>query len=92
MAHTIRDKTRLLNRVHRLRGQLDAVEKALEEERDSYTILQTIASCHGAMKGLMVDLIQGHIRFHVADPDERPTSQRAKAAQQLIEIVHSYMR
>lgn len=92
MAHTVRDKKKLLNRIHRIQGQLDAVEKALEQEQDSYTILQTIASCHGAMKGLMAEVIQGHIRFHVADPDERPTSQRAQAAQQLINIVNSYLK
>ena len=28
MAHTIRDKRRLLNRVRRIRGQIAAVEKA----------------------------------------------------------------
>ncbi|HKF28778.1 MAG TPA: metal-sensing transcriptional repressor, partial [Candidatus Binataceae bacterium] len=32
MSHTIREKTKLLHRVRRLRGQLLAVERALEEE------------------------------------------------------------
>ena len=48
MAHTIRDKKKLLNRVRRIRGQIDAVEKALDQEQDCSTILLTIAACRGA--------------------------------------------
>jgi len=92
MAHTIRDKQKLINRVRRIRGQLDAVEKALNEEQECFAILQTLAACRGAMNGLVSEVIEGHIRFHVVNPDEKPASQQAKAAQQLIEIVKSYVR
>ncbi len=92
MAHTIRDKKKLLNRVRRLRGQLEAIEKMLNEEQDSTAILQTIASCRGAINGLMVEVIEGHIRFHVVDPDHRPTSEQAKATQELIDLLNSYMK
>jgi FrmR/RcnR family transcriptional regulator, repressor of frmRAB operon len=34
MAHTTHDKKKLLNRIKRIRGQLNGVEKALEEDRD----------------------------------------------------------
>jgi FrmR/RcnR family transcriptional regulator, repressor of frmRAB operon len=92
MAHTVRDKKKLLNRVRRIRGQIDAVEKALEEERDCSTILLTIAACRGAINGLMAEIIEGHIRFHVVDPDHQPTSQKAKAAQELIDVVKAYLK
>jgi DNA-binding FrmR family transcriptional regulator len=92
VAHTIRDKQKLINRVRRIRGQLDAVEKALNEEHECFAILQTLAACRGAMNGLVAEVIEGHIRFHVVNPDEKPTSQEAKAAQQLIEIVKSYVK
>jgi DNA-binding FrmR family transcriptional regulator len=92
MAHTIRDKQQLINRVRRIRGQLDAVEKALNEEQECFAILQTLAACRGAINGLVAELIEGHIRFHVVNPDEKPASQQAKAAQQLIEIVKSYVK
>ena len=49
MAHTTRDKKKLLNRVRRIRGQIDAVEKALEQEKECSTILLTIAACRGAI-------------------------------------------
>ena len=92
MAHTIRDKQKLLNRVHRIQGQLAAVEKALKEEQECSTILQTIAGCRGAIDGLMVEVIEGHIRYHVVNPDEAPTSAQAIASQQLIDIVRSYLK
>jgi len=92
MAHTIRDKEQLLRRVRRIRGQLEAVETALLDEQDCYTILQTLAACRGALNGLVGEVIEGHIRFHVVDPDARPTSAQAKAAQELIAIIRSYVK
>ena len=92
MAHTIRDKSKLLNRVHRIQGQIGAVEKALEQEQDCSTILLTISACRGAINGLMAEIIEGHIRYHVVDPDRQPTSEKAKAAQELIHVVKAYLK
>jgi DNA-binding FrmR family transcriptional regulator len=92
MAHIIRDKKKLLNRVRRIRGQIAAVEKALEEERDCTAILLTIAACRGAINGLMAEIIEGHIRYHVVDPDQQPTSEKSRAAQELIDVVKAYLK
>ena len=92
MAHTIRDKKKLLNRVRRIRGQVEAIEKALEQEQDCAVLLQTIAACRGAINGLMAEVIEGHIRFHVVDPNEKPTSAQARAAQELMDVVKTYLR
>ncbi len=92
MAHTIRDKKKLLNRVRRIRGQLDGIERLLDEEGDCSAILQTIAACRGAVNGLMSEVIEGHIRFHVVDPDHQPTSQRSRAARELIDVVQAYLK
>jgi DNA-binding FrmR family transcriptional regulator len=92
MAHTIRDKNKLLNRVRRIRGQINAVEKALEQEQECSTILMTIAACRGAIHSLMAEVIEGHIRFHVVDPDRQPTTEKAKAAQELIDVVKAYLK
>ena len=92
MAHLIRDKKKLLNRVRRIRGQLDAIERDLEREQECAPILQTIAACRGAMNGLMAEVLEGHVRFHVVDPDHEPTSLQAKAAQELIDIIRTYLR
>ena len=92
MAHTIRDKSKLLHRVHRIRGQLDAVEHALAEEQDCAAILMTIAACRGALNSLMAELLEGHIRFHLVNLDHDPTSDKAKAVQQLIDVVKTYLK
>lgn len=92
MAHTVRDKKKLLDRVRRIRGQVEAIEKALVEERNCSSILQTIAACRGAINGLMAEIMEGHIRYHVLDPDRNPASEEAKAARELIDIVKSYLK
>jgi DNA-binding FrmR family transcriptional regulator len=92
MAHTIRDKTKLLHRVRRIRGQVEAVERAIDQEQDCSDILHAIAACHGAIKGLMAEVIEGHIRFHVVDPDRQPTSDQAQAAQELIDVIKAYLK
>ena len=93
MAHIIRDRQKVLNRVRRIRGQLDAIEKALgEEEQDCSAILQVISACRGAINGLMAEVLEGHVRFHVLNPDVRPTSTQARAAQELIDVVKTYLK
>ena len=93
MSHTTRDKKKLLNRVRRIRGQVDAIEKALEEDLDECSsVLQTIAACRGAINGLMAELIESHIRFHVVDPNQRPNSTQSMAAQEVIDIVNTYLK
>lgn len=93
MAHTTKDKKKLLNRVRRIHGQVTAIERALEEETQECTsVLQLIASCRGAMNGLMAEVIEGHIRFHVIDPDHKPTHEQIEAAQEIIDVVHTYLK
>lgn len=92
MAHTVRDRQKLLNRVRRIQGQLEGVEKAIDQERECFVILQTISACRGAINGLMAEVIEDHIRFHVIDPDRKPRSQQAKAGQELIDTIKAYIR
>jgi FrmR/RcnR family transcriptional regulator, repressor of frmRAB operon len=92
MGHTTRDKTKLLHRVRRLRGQVNAVEKALEEERDCSDVLQRIAACRGAINSLMAEVLEGHVRHHIFDPSVKPKSEKSRAAKELIDVVNTYLR
>ena len=92
MAHIIRDKKRMLNRVRRIRGQVEAIESAIEREADCSDILHTISACRGAINSLMAEVLDGHIRFHVVDPDQDPKSEKAKATQELIDVIRAYLR
>ncbi len=57
MGHTAHNKTRLLNRVKRIRGQVEGLERGLEEGRDCGEVLQLIAAVRGAVNGLMAEVI-----------------------------------
>jgi DNA-binding FrmR family transcriptional regulator len=91
MAHVIREKKKMLDRVRRIRGQMEAVERALENDAECSQILHTIAACQGAINGLMAEMIEGHIRFHVVEPGKSPNSPQAQAAEELIDIIRKYV-
>ena len=92
MSHTIREKTKLLNRVRRLRGQVEAVERALETEAECIDIMQLVVSIRGAASSLMAELMEDHIRFHVSDPSHDRDRKRARGSEQLIDVVHAYLK
>lgn len=92
MAHTIREKQKLLNRVRRIRGQVEAIQKALNEERECSDVLQLIAGCGGAIRGLMSEVMEGHIREHVIDPARKPTTEQTEAAEELIDVLRTYLK
>jgi DNA-binding FrmR family transcriptional regulator len=91
MAHTIREKQRLLNRVRRIRGQLDAVERAIDADANCGAVLQQAAACRGALDGLIAEVVEDHIREHVIDPTAPRDDPRAQAAEELVDIVHSFL-
>jgi DNA-binding FrmR family transcriptional regulator len=92
MSHTIREKTKLLNRVRRIRGQIEAVERALEQEIGCADVMQLIAAARGAINSLMAEVMEEHIRMHVIDPGRKPNFERAQATEELIEVVRSYLK
>jgi DNA-binding FrmR family transcriptional regulator len=90
MPHTTREKEKLIARVRRISGQVRAVEKALEDEQECSSVMQLIASCRGALNGLMSEVIEGHMNEHVAD--EKNVGKRKIAADELLEILKTYLR
>ncbi|MDF3832547.1 metal/formaldehyde-sensitive transcriptional repressor [Cupriavidus basilensis] len=92
MSHTIREKQKLLNRVRRIRGQIDAIERALEEEQGCADVLQQITSCRGAMNGLLAVVLEDHIRTHLVEAGPAHGEPDGDAREQLIEVVHSYFK
>jgi DNA-binding FrmR family transcriptional regulator len=92
MSHTIQNKSKLIARVRRLKGQMDAVERALEAEIGCADVLMLVASMRGAINGLTAELMEDHIRFHVADPDHDADKERAQGAAELIEVVRTYLK
>jgi FrmR/RcnR family transcriptional regulator, repressor of frmRAB operon len=90
MAHTIREKAKLLARVRRLKGQMEAVERALEAEAPCGEVLRQLASIRGALAGLTGEVMEDHLHGHVLHAaDEK---QRAQAAEELAEALRTYIR
>jgi len=87
MSHTVREKQKLINRVRRIRGLVEAIERALETEVGCDKILHLIAGCRGAMNGLLAEVIEDHVREHLVDREPE-----TDAVGQLVDIVHSYLK
>lgn len=92
MAHTTEEKKRLLNRVRRIRGQVDSIERAIDGEVECSDVLHNISACRGAMDSLMAEVIEGHIRFHILDPRLPPTDEQTQAADDLVHALRAYLK
>lgn len=92
MSHTINEKQNLILRAKRIQGQVEALVRALDEERDCSDVLQLMSAARGAMNSLMSELLEGHIRSHVLNGKHKPTSQQVAAADEVIEMVKSYLK
>lgn len=90
MSHLSKNKTKLIARVRRLKGQLDAVERALEAEVPCGVILNQVASIRGAIGGLTAELIEDHLYEHVVGASD--DAGRQEGAGELIDAVRTYLR
>ncbi len=90
--HTAEEREKLTNRIRRIRGQLNSVEKALTEGEDCSTVLHSLTACRGAMDSLLFEILDEHIRFHIVDPTRRPTSEQAKATRELLDALRTYLK
>jgi DNA-binding FrmR family transcriptional regulator len=91
MSHVHHQQAKLARRVARIRGQLDAVTRALENQTDCGEVLRLIASARGAMNGLMAEVIEDHIQAHVVR-GAASDSEQGEAAAELIEVIRTYLR
>ena len=92
MTHTVEEKQKLLNRVRRLKGQIDALERALDSEESCREIMRLITASRGAINGLMAEVIEGHIRTHMIDANRKPTRAEERAADELLDVLRTYIR
>lgn len=91
MAHTITGKKKLLARVRRIKGQAEALERALSGEAECTAVLQQIAAVRGAVNGLMAEVLEGHIREHLG-PDAVEPAQRDEDVAAVVTALRSYLR
>ena len=84
------EKAKLVKRLSRIRGQVDALQRAImEQDAPSAKLLQQATACRGAMDGFIAEVIEDHIREKVVEAANKDDASRA--AEELICIVHSYL-
>lgn len=101
MTHTVRDKRKLLARVRRVRGQVEAVERALEGEAECEQVMHLIAGIRGSMASLMAEVVEDHVRAHFVvgpgmgqggDQGSPEAGDGGGAVEQLVEVVRAYLK
>ena len=90
MSHQEREKVKLLQRVKKLRGQLDAVERSLAADEECGGQLMLLAAVRGGVNGLMGEVLETHIRFHLTDGAKEQIA--PELAEDLIDLVRAYLK
>jgi DNA-binding FrmR family transcriptional regulator len=92
MSHTIREKQKLLARVRRIRGQVEAIERALDGEAGCEQVMHLLASTRAAMAGLTAEIVEDHVRTHLLEADTPSGPAKQEAAEQLLAVIRTYLR
>jgi len=91
MSHTKTAQIKLLNRVKRIRGQMDSVERALaSEDHDCADVLMLLAAARGGINGLMAEVLEDHIRLHLLKDGRAPLT--PELGEDLIDLVRAYLK
>jgi DNA-binding FrmR family transcriptional regulator len=86
-----REQQKLVARIRRIKGQVDAIERSLVAKTDCADILMLLANVRGGINGLMAEVLEDHIRLHIATP-EKQGQQMAELAEDLIDLVRAYLK
>ncbi len=92
VSHTITEKRKLLARVRRIRGQVEAIERALGEEAGCEAVMHLIAGVRGATSSLMAEVLEDHVRTHLTDVDRTRADREPSATEALVDVVHAYLK
>jgi DNA-binding FrmR family transcriptional regulator len=91
MSHVSKNKKQLLTRIRRIKGQTEAMEKALNDDVDCAAIMQQVASIRGAVNGLMTEVLEEHIREHLGVQNIE-LNKRQEDIEQVITALRSYLK
>ena len=91
MSQTKREQIKLLNRVKRIRGQMDSVERTLGAEgHECAEVLMLLAAVRGGINGLMAEVLEDHIRLHLMQDGHAPLT--PELGEDLIDLVRAYLK
>ncbi|HEY1744081.1 MAG TPA: metal/formaldehyde-sensitive transcriptional repressor [Granulicella sp.] len=90
MAEISRERTKLLNRIKRIRGQMDALERTLAADDNCTDVLMLLAAARGGINGLMAEVLEDHIRLHLLQDGRTPLT--PDLGEELIDLVRAYLK
>jgi FrmR/RcnR family transcriptional regulator, repressor of rcnA expression len=90
MSHTKSAQIKLLNRVKKIRGQIDRVERTLTSEDECAEVLMLLAAARGGINGLMAEVLEDHIRLHLLEDGHAPLT--PELGEDLIDLVRAYLK
>ncbi|HEX4310795.1 MAG TPA: metal/formaldehyde-sensitive transcriptional repressor [Acidobacteriaceae bacterium] len=91
MSHTEREKQKLVARIHRIRGQVESLERSLTADDDCAAVLMLLANVRGGINSLMAEVLEDHIRNHMM-AGEKPSMPSTALAEDLIDLVRAYLK
>ncbi|MGB8416730.1 formaldehyde-responsive transcriptional repressor FrmR [Paraburkholderia sp.] len=91
MPHSPEEKKLVLTRVRRLRGQVDALERALEAGAECAPVLQQIAAVRGAVNGLMAGVLESHLREEFSNATGA-SGEASGSIDSVIGLVRTYLK
>jgi DNA-binding FrmR family transcriptional regulator len=86
-----REKQKLLSRIKRMSGQIDAVERSVTDGDECAAILMLLAAIRGGVNSLMAEILEDHIRLHITQPN-RGTQSSEELTEDLIALVRAYLK
>lgn len=86
-----KEKQKLLSRIKRLAGQIDAVQRSVTEGDECADILMLLAAIRGGVNSLMAEILEDHIRLHITRPN-RSTGTPEELTEDLIGLVRAYLK
>jgi DNA-binding FrmR family transcriptional regulator len=91
MKENSRERAKLINRVKRIRGQMETVERVLADgNRECTEVLMLLAAVRGGINGLMAEVLEDHIRLHLLQGGRAPLT--ADLGEELIDLVRAYLK
>jgi DNA-binding FrmR family transcriptional regulator len=90
MKENSRERAKLLNRVKRIRGQMDAVERTIAGDENCADVLMLLAAVRGGINSLMAEVLEDHIRLHLLQDGHAPLT--PDLGEELIELVRAYLK
>jgi DNA-binding FrmR family transcriptional regulator len=91
MTHEAREKQKLIARVRRIRGQVDAIERSLTGGENCADVLMLLANVRGGINSLMAEVLEDHVRLHMLSP-EKGSMDSTELAEDLIDLVRAYLK